>query len=78
MGAMRGMCKSAVTAALKDQALRLGFELVGVAPAVPSPDFAFLQQWISAGFAGEMEHFLPAGWPPIVTPPACSPTRRAS
>ena len=31
-----------------------GFELAGVAPASPAPDFARYTDWVSGGFAGEM------------------------
>jgi epoxyqueuosine reductase len=33
-----------------------GFELAGVALAVPSPDFERYQSWIDAGYAGEMRY----------------------
>jgi epoxyqueuosine reductase len=33
-----------------------GFELTGVAPAGPSPDFERYQSWIAAGYAGEMRY----------------------
>jgi epoxyqueuosine reductase len=32
----------------------LGFDLVGIAPAGPSPDFARFEQWLAAGYDGEM------------------------
>jgi len=34
----------------------LGFALAGVARAVPVPEAAWYQQWIEAGFAGEMKY----------------------
>ncbi len=46
-----------LTAALKEEALRLGFDLAGAAPAVPSPDFDRLQAWLADGRAGEMRYF---------------------
>lgn len=47
-----------LTQAVKAAALRVGFDLVGIAPAVSTPGFAQLQDWLRAGFAGEM-HYLP-------------------
>lgn len=37
-------------------AYALGFDLVGVAPAGPSPDFAQFEQWLAAGHGGEMAY----------------------
>jgi epoxyqueuosine reductase len=34
----------------------LGFDLVGIAPAGPSPDFARFEQWLAAGYDGEMAY----------------------
>ncbi len=42
---------------IKAQALALGFDLVGIAPAQASPELAFFQRWLDAGYAGEM-HYL--------------------
>jgi epoxyqueuosine reductase len=39
---------------LKEQARRLGFDLVGIARATPADGFARLQDWLARGFAGEM------------------------
>lgn len=39
---------------LKAEAHRLGFELVGIAPAVNPVGFSALQEWLDRGFAGEM------------------------
>ena len=41
---------------VKQMAHACGFELAGVAPAVPSPDFERYQAWRAAGFAGEMSY----------------------
>ena len=41
---------------LKDHARALGFELVGIAPALEADGFAHLQSWLAQGFAGEMEY----------------------
>ena len=41
---------------LKDEAHRLGFELVGIAPAVNSPGSDALHAWLAEGRAGEMHY----------------------
>lgn len=46
----------AITQALKAEARRIGFELVGVAPAVSPPGLPKLHEWLRAGFAGEMQY----------------------
>lgn len=43
-----------LTADLKAEAHRLGFELAGIAPAVTPTGFSFLKDWLDHGFAGEM------------------------
>jgi epoxyqueuosine reductase len=43
-----------LTADLKAEAQRLGFDLVGIAPAVPPPRADTLHDWLEAGHAGEM------------------------
>src|SRR5919205_684742 len=47
----------ALTRQIKEQAVALGFDLVGIAPAQESPELAFFQTWLEAGYAGEM-HYL--------------------
>jgi epoxyqueuosine reductase len=47
-----------VTRELKLAAGRLGFDLVGVCPAVTPEGLAHFHQWLAAGYAGEM-HYLP-------------------
>ncbi len=42
--------------ALKAEALRLGFDMIGVAPAVRSPGFSRYEAWIEDGFAAGMEY----------------------
>jgi epoxyqueuosine reductase len=46
-----------LTAALKEEALRLGFDMAGAAAAITPPDFERLRQWIAEGNAGQM-HYL--------------------
>ncbi len=41
----------------KALALALGFDRAGVAPARPTPDSGFLEDWLARGYAGEM-HYL--------------------
>ena len=48
--------QSALTVHLKDEARRLGFNLVGVAPAVSPTGFDDLKQWLSRGYAGDMQY----------------------
>lgn len=47
-----------LTAALKEEAARLGFPLCGAAPAVTPQGVDRLAQWLAAGYAGQM-HYLP-------------------
>ena len=46
-----------LTQQIKDYALGLGFDVVGVAPVHDSPELAFFEPWLDAGYAGEM-HYL--------------------
>jgi epoxyqueuosine reductase len=46
-----------LTQQIKDQALAVGFDLVGVAPVQESPELVFFERWLDAGYAGEM-HYL--------------------
>jgi len=41
---------------LKQMARACGFELAGVAPALPSEDLARFEEWRSIGYAGEMQY----------------------
>jgi epoxyqueuosine reductase len=45
-----------LASALKAEASRLGFDLAGIVPAVAAPGYDRLQQWLAAGYAGEMEY----------------------
>ena len=47
-----------LSAELKAEARRLGFDLVGIAPAITPPGYPRFQEWLAQGFAGEM-HYLP-------------------
>lgn len=46
-----------LTAGIKTEAHRLGFDLIGIAPAVSPVGFSALTEWIAQGYAGEM-HYL--------------------
>jgi epoxyqueuosine reductase len=46
---------TAITAGeVKRIARECGFELAGIAPAAPAPDYARYREWVGAGMAGEM------------------------
>jgi epoxyqueuosine reductase len=45
-----------LTARLKAEARRLGFDLAGATAAVAPPRLAAFQQWLADGFAGQMEY----------------------
>ncbi len=45
-----------LTAAVKDEARRVGFDLVGVCPAVEPPRMELFHRWLDAGYAGEMKY----------------------
>ena len=45
-----------LTASLKQRAVEIGFELVGVAPAVRAGTWEKLDEWLGRGFAGEMKY----------------------
>ncbi|MCA9077050.1 MAG: tRNA epoxyqueuosine(34) reductase QueG [Planctomycetaceae bacterium] len=45
-----------LAATVRKVAVRLGFDLVGIAPAVRPDGFANLQEWLENGFAGEMSY----------------------
>jgi epoxyqueuosine reductase len=48
--------KSALTAAIREEAARLGFFGMGVAPAGPLPDSGKLDSWLQEGMHGEMHY----------------------
>lgn len=47
---------AALTDRLKAEARRIGFDLVGIAPAVSPDGFAHFQEWLGRGYAGEMDY----------------------
>ncbi len=42
--------------ALKQNALEIGFDLVGIAPATPGRDLSFAREWAERGYGGEMRY----------------------
>lgn len=44
------------TTRIKEKAHELGFELVGIAPALPPPDYDYFRWWLDQGYAGTMEY----------------------
>src|SRR5438093_8839914 len=41
---------------IKEQAHILGFELVGIAPAISADGFERMREWLDQGYAGEMSY----------------------
>ncbi len=54
--ARRRMDPGELTHRLKREARRLGFDLAGAAPAVGPPGHGRLEEWIAAGYAGQMRY----------------------
>ncbi len=52
------MDAAALSALVRETAAALGFDLVGIAPAGPSPDYARFASWLAAGYAGEMDYLM--------------------
>lgn len=50
------MSPVSLTAALKEESHRLGFDLAGTCPAVTPPGIDRLHRWLADGFAGEMRY----------------------
>lgn len=44
------------TPQIKRRALELGFDLVGMTPAKPTPAFQFFQEWLGSGLGGTMTY----------------------
>ena len=74
------------SAAIKQHAAELGFDLCGIAPAHDFPELTFLSEWLARGYAGEMEYmsksadrradirnFLPSARSVIVTGTSTTP-----
>jgi epoxyqueuosine reductase len=68
------------SAAIKQHAAELGFDLCGIAPAQDFPELTFLREWLARGYAGDMDYleksahrradirnFLPSAQSVIVT-----------
>src|SRR5690242_5269468 len=43
---------------VKALARECGFDLAGITPALPLAEAAFYQQWVSDGYAGEMQYLV--------------------
>ncbi len=50
------MLSVGVAATLKQQALEIGFDLVGIAPLAVWKDLEFSRQWVEQGYGGEMRY----------------------
>jgi epoxyqueuosine reductase len=46
------------SAEVKRYAISLGFDLVGIAPIVESPESRFYSEWLDRGYAGEMQYLV--------------------
>ncbi len=46
----------ALTRSIKEKALEIGFDLVGISPVGPFPESLFFKEWLSKGFNGEMNY----------------------
>ena len=53
---LRFVGERSLTQSIKDAARALGFDLVGVAPVVPSDHGGFYEDWLAQGYAGEMAY----------------------
>jgi epoxyqueuosine reductase len=54
--ACQALDRSAVTDAVRTEALRLGFTLVGICPAVAPTGVTRLAEWLDRGYAGQMDY----------------------
>jgi len=53
---MSGTELAQLAESLRAEALRLGFALVGFAPAIEPTGYSRLEEWLQAGYAGEMKY----------------------
>lgn len=49
---------AALSRKVKQKALDLGFDLVGITVVGPSPDYDRYRRWLEAGYAGEMDYLV--------------------
>ena len=54
-----------LTDRLKAEGLRLGFDQVGIAPAVAPPGYPDFLRWLEAGYAAGMDYMRTAGAEPV-------------
>ena len=50
------MDRAGLTIAIKDKAMDLGFDLIGVSPIDSFPENQFYKEWLNKGFSGEMTY----------------------
>jgi epoxyqueuosine reductase len=60
-----------------DFARRGGFELAGIAPALPTADYPIYQQWVTDGMAGSMEYLADHRAAPRADPRLLLPSARS-
>ena len=48
--------RTALSARIKEEAQRLGFELAGISPVKPPPHEESFAEWLRQGFAGELAY----------------------
>ncbi len=53
---MSAISPASLTQALKEEAIALGFELVGACPAIEPPGWPRFREWLDAGCAGQMAY----------------------
>jgi epoxyqueuosine reductase len=70
------MDKTALTQALKQRAREIGFAAAGVCRAQQSPGLGRLQQWLEAGYAGDMDYFHDR-WEAYASPAGVLPGARS-
>ena len=50
------MSIAAVSKSIKEKALEIGFDLIGISPVDSFPENQFYKEWLARGFAGEMKY----------------------